>query len=63
MNNGVIYEEQISVISAFVDGTVVYGTDKELTGTLRHENRNDLTVSENAHGAKALFEKNMLSLC
>ena len=33
--NGLIYEEQISVISSFVDGTVVYGTDKMLTKTLR----------------------------
>ena len=37
--NGLIYEEQISVISSFVDGTVVYGTDKMLTKTLRQFSR------------------------
>ena len=59
---GVLYEEQISVISAFVDGTVVYGTDKELTGTLRHSNRDGLAISKNGHGVNLLPRTNENSL-
>jgi len=60
--NGKIYQEQVSVISAFVDGTVVYGTDKELTHTLRHQDRNGLVVSFNDDGVQLLPRTNESSL-
>ena len=60
--NGKIYQEQVSVISAFVDGTVVYGTDKELTHTLRHKDRENLVVSFNDDGIQLLPRTNESSL-
>ena len=48
------YEEQISVISSFIDGTVVYGTDSKLTETVRNWDRSNLAITYNANGLQLL---------